>query len=220
MIGKVALTFDDGPDAHWTPAVIDALARVDVRATFFVVAPLAARYPDIVRRARDEGHEVAFHCTEHVRQDRLTRQEIEADLTTGLKTLDSLGVRTRYWRVPWGLVTPATEAVARSRNLRVVGWTLDTKDWRGDVVSEMLDRVGPRLEPGAVVLMHDALGPGARRSGCAETVALLESLVSEIRQRGLEPAPVGELGCCLPTGNPEPVGGGLAGRSSRARDRL
>src|SRR5215218_2362862 len=65
----VALTFDDGPDPIWTPLVFDALASVGVRATFFVVAPRAARYPSLISSMRERGHDVAFHCVEHVRHD-------------------------------------------------------------------------------------------------------------------------------------------------------
>ena len=67
----VALTFD-GPDPIWTPLVFDALASVGVRATFFVVAPRVARYPSLISSMRERGHDVAFHCVEHVRHDAMT----------------------------------------------------------------------------------------------------------------------------------------------------
>jgi peptidoglycan-N-acetylglucosamine deacetylase len=65
----VALTFDDGPDPIWPPLVLDALASVEARATFFVVAPRAARYASLIFSMRERGHDVAFHCVEHVRHD-------------------------------------------------------------------------------------------------------------------------------------------------------
>jgi peptidoglycan/xylan/chitin deacetylase (PgdA/CDA1 family) len=91
----VALTFDDGPDPVWTPLVLDALAGAS--ATFFVVAPLADRYPSLPARMREEGHEVAFHCTRHARHDDSTHEEIEADVEQVLLTL---GGSVRYWRTP------------------------------------------------------------------------------------------------------------------------
>jgi peptidoglycan/xylan/chitin deacetylase (PgdA/CDA1 family) len=63
-------------------------------------------------------------------------------------------------------------------------------DWRGDSASEMFTRTSVDLRPGAVILMHDGLGPGARRSGCGETVALIEQLVTHARSLGCEPCPV------------------------------
>ena len=138
----VALTFDDGPDPIWTPLVLDALASVGARATFFVVAPLAARYASLISSMRESGHDVAFHCVEHVRHDAMTRREIEADVESGLL---ALGRSVRYWRTPWGLITPATEEVANKHRLLLVGWAADTEDWRGGTPEEMLARIRGRI---------------------------------------------------------------------------
>lgn len=197
----IALTFDDGPDPDWTPLVLDALASVHALATFFVVAPRARRYPSLLDRMREEGHEVGFHCTEHVRHDAMRPEEIEADVRSGLPALAD---PVRLWRTPWGLVTPATEDVARKHGLTLVGWTADTEDWRGGNPQEMLRRIEGKLLPQAVVLMHDGIGPGAMRDGCMMTVDLIAPLVFRARNRGLEPAPLQELGSPLPERNPDP----------------
>ncbi len=188
--GHVSLTFDDGPDPVWTPRVLEELSRVRARATFFVVTPRARRYPALIHEMLDSGHGVELHCAEHVRHTEQTREEVEADARSGLKDLRALGVRARLWRTPWGVTTPATLGVAERLGLDLVPWTADTHDWRGDRAVEMLQKVKPLLSPGAVVLMHDGLGPGARRPGCKETVALIKPLVEAVRDRGCEPAPV------------------------------
>jgi peptidoglycan-N-acetylglucosamine deacetylase len=77
---------------------------------------------------REGGHDVAFHCVEHVRHNTMTRREIEIDVDSGLL---ALGRAERYWRAPWGLITPATEEVANKHRLLLVGWTADTEDWQG-----------------------------------------------------------------------------------------
>jgi peptidoglycan/xylan/chitin deacetylase (PgdA/CDA1 family) len=209
---SVALTFDDGPDPTWTPLVLDALARARARATFFVVAPRAARYPSLISSIRESGHDVAFHCVEHVRHDAMTRSEIEADVGSGLL---ALGRSVHYWRTPWGLITPATEEVANKHRLRLVGWTADTEDWRGGAPEEMLARVRGRISPGAIVLMHDGVGPGATREGCAATVDLVRPLVALVRSHGLEPATLGELRRPLPDRNPDFKAGEAGSESVR-----
>ena len=196
----IALTFDDGPDPEWTPLVLDALARARARATFFVVAPRARHYPALLARLREEGHDVGFHCTQHVRHDAMTPGEIEADAESGLPALVDT---VRHWRTPWGLVTPATEDVARKHRLALVGWTADTEDWRGCQPDEMLERVDKDLLSNAIVLMHDGVGPGATREGCAGTVSVISPLVSLVRSRGLEPGPLRELRRPLPDRNPD-----------------
>ena len=177
--------------------------EVGARATFFVIAPLARMHPSLIFRMRDEGHEVAFHCVEHVRHDARTRREIEDDTRAGLLTLEDLGHSPRYWRTPWAFVVPATEETARELGLTLVGWTSDTKDWRGDASEEMLARVEVGLADGSIVMLHDGIGPGATREGCAETVALVGPLIALARSRGLEPVPIGEIRHPLPDRNPD-----------------
>lgn len=186
----ISPTFDDGPHSAWTPRVLDALDGVRARATFFVIAPLARRYPALISETLQRGHRIGLHCTRHVRHTESSRQEIEHDTQKGLATLQALGVRPRLWRPPWGVLAPWTEAVAERFGLKLALWDADTHDWRGDDAPEMLESIEPGLGPGSVVLMHDGLGPGALRSGCGNTVAFIPLLAEHIRSLGCEPAPV------------------------------
>lgn len=184
--GAVYLTFDDGPDKRWTPAVLDALDAVGARATFFVIAPLAAAQPQLIARMQDAGHSVQLHCDEHVRHTYFEDGELEADTARALERLDALGVHPTCWRAPWGVTTPRTEDVAAAHGLRLVHWTADTEDWAGHTPTAMLDRVEAGVESGGIVLAHDGLGPGALRAGCAGTVALIAPLVALAHRRGLD----------------------------------
>jgi peptidoglycan/xylan/chitin deacetylase (PgdA/CDA1 family) len=129
-----------------------------------------------------------LHCYEHLRHTRTPREKIETDTREGLRALRTLDIEPRFWRPPWGRFTPWTEEVASGFGLDLATWTADTHDWRGDAASEMLRRIEPQLWPGAIVLMHDGMGPGATRTGCEETVALVGPLVTRLRSLGCEPA--------------------------------
>jgi peptidoglycan/xylan/chitin deacetylase (PgdA/CDA1 family) len=190
----IALTFDDGPDPRGTPAVLEALALADARATFFVLGECAERHPELVEQVRAAGHDVGVHGYAHLRHTAYSRETIEGDLR---RALDVLG-NVRTWRAPWGRLAPFSRALAGEHGLRLVGWTTDTHDWRGDAKDAMLDAVV--LEPGAVVLMHDGVGPGARRTDCARTAQLVGPLIGRIRALGLELGPVGDD---VPVGNPQ-----------------
>jgi peptidoglycan/xylan/chitin deacetylase (PgdA/CDA1 family) len=186
VAGEVALTFDDGPDPVWTPRVLDALDAACAPATFFVLAPRAASYPALLDRMEAAGHEVAFHANLHLRHDEYPEAVIEADTAEGLQLLGAR--RPRLWRAPYGVVTPVTAELAQRHGLELVHWTIDSVDWQaGETADSMLARVEPALAPGAVVLMHDAIGPGATRPDASETVTLIPRLVEAIRARGLEP---------------------------------
>jgi peptidoglycan-N-acetylglucosamine deacetylase len=188
----VSLTFDDGPEPGWTAAVLDALAEAGARATFFVLAAKAAREPGLVARTLAEGHEVQLHGDRHLRHTEHDRATIERDTDSALRRLDLLGVRPTLWRLPWGRAASWTPAVARERDLRIVGWDADTHDWRGDTSAAMLAAVDRELRDGCIVLAHDGLGPGAARDGCGETVALVGALARRAAERGLACVPVSE----------------------------
>jgi peptidoglycan/xylan/chitin deacetylase (PgdA/CDA1 family) len=192
MVNTLSLTFDDGPDAHWTRQVLEALNRADARATFFTIGERVKAHPDTVLAILQAGHDVQLHCERHVRHSELSEAEIELDTTAGLRSLAEVGVRPTLWRTPWGVRTQASERVARSHGLRLIDWTIDTHDWRGDGASTMLDAAHPLLAADGIVLMHDAIGPGALRAGCENTVELVGGLVAAARAEGLHIAPVAE----------------------------
>lgn len=180
----LALTFDDGPDPAWSAIVLHQLARLDLRATFFVVAPRAHANRAVVRAMRDQGHSVELHCWSHERHSLSARHRVEDETDRALDVLATMGVEPRLWRPPWGDRAPWSEEVAATRRLTLVGWTADTHDWRGDPAEQMLTAVRPDLGPGGSVLMHDGLGPGARRADCLQTVRLLEPLCRHARESG------------------------------------
>lgn len=167
--------------------MLDALRAADARATFFVLGPRAAAHPELIARARAEGHAIGVHAHEHTRHTELDGEAGAADLDQALAVLDRLGIRPEIWRTPWGVEADWTRPTAAERRLRVVGWSADTHDWRGDTAEAMLAAIEPDVQDGAIVLAHDGLGPGATRDGCEETVALIEPLVALGRARGLEP---------------------------------
>ncbi len=181
----VSLTFDDGPDELWTLRVLRELGRCDASATFFMLGTRVEAASAVVQHALAAGADVQLHGHRHVRHDELDEDAIERDTRAALAAFARVGVHPVRWRTPWGVVTTATERVAARHGLELVGWTIDTHDWRGDPAEEMLARARPALAPGAIVLMHDALGPGALRAGCQSTLELIAPLVVAVRERGL-----------------------------------
>jgi peptidoglycan/xylan/chitin deacetylase (PgdA/CDA1 family) len=194
MAGTICLTFDDGPDPAWTPRILTALRRRAARATFFVQARRAEEHGDLIEAMLDGGHEVGFHCLDHVRHSQRSAEGVESDLTIGLDLLSKVGARARAWRAPWGIETDETRRLAGERDLRLWGWNVDTHDWRGDDVRKMFGALEAQggLLAGDVILMHDALGPGALRDGCPETVALTELLLATAERAELTTTTVSE----------------------------
>ena len=128
----VALTFDDGPDEVHTPRLLELLAERGVRATFFVFGDKARRHPDLIARALADGHAIEPHCwADHESHHRLSEAELDEEIARTLDALAGLGCPTpTVWRPPYGDIrAPESYDVAARHGLRLVTWTLDTRDW-------------------------------------------------------------------------------------------
>jgi peptidoglycan/xylan/chitin deacetylase (PgdA/CDA1 family) len=182
---SLALTFDDGPDPVWTPRLLDLLSRLHARATFFMIAPRAQSHPHLVARMVAEGHAIGLHCDRHVRHSDRDIAWCRGDTSRALARLKAAGVIPTLWRTPWGDRARWSARVAREYGMRLVGWTVDTHDWRGDSAGEMFAAAAGRLDPGAIVLAHDGIGPGSRRDGASETLGFVELAAAHVADRGL-----------------------------------
>jgi peptidoglycan/xylan/chitin deacetylase (PgdA/CDA1 family) len=171
--------------------VLAELDRCGARATFFMVGERVLAEPVLARKVLAAGHDIQLHCHRHIRHTELTEAELQDDSESALAALESIGVHPRLWRAPWGVCIDTSHRVAERLGLQLVGWSIDTHDWRGDEPQAMLDHARSQLADGGAVLMHDALGPGARRAGCQNTLALLPRLTALGRAHGLTLVPMG-----------------------------
>ncbi|MFF3496582.1 glycosyltransferase [Streptomyces sp. NPDC002795] len=187
-IGKhqLVLTFDDGPDPEWTPKVLDVLKKHDAHAVFFVTGTMASRYPDLVRRMVDEGHEIGLHTFNHPDLSYQSKKRIDWELSQNQLALEgAAGVRTSLFRPPYSSFAdamddaswPVTKYIGSRGYITVVNNT-DSEDWKRPGVDEIIRRATPKGGEGAIVLMHDS---GGNRS---QTVAALDRFLPELQGTG------------------------------------
>jgi peptidoglycan/xylan/chitin deacetylase (PgdA/CDA1 family) len=151
----IALTFDDGPDPEWTPQVLDALGRLGMRATFFLVGERAARHPGLVARIVAEGHEAGSHSWDHPSLPELAPAAVAEQIA---RTRAALGAADAHlMRPPYGHQSLATWRQARAAGYRVVMWNVAGGDWRADDGETLAARIAAAAGPGAIVLLHDSL---------------------------------------------------------------
>lgn len=190
--GAIALTFDDGPHAQGTPAVLARLAEFGVHATFFLTGEQVARHPDVARDLCAAGHEVALHGYRHRFQLALGPAETFADIA---RTRDELaqatGVVAGYYRPPYGVANAAAIVAARRLGLQVVLWSRWGRDWERDATPRSIATLATRrLHGGEIVLLHDSDHYSAHGSwsATAEAVAVI---LETVLARGLSIRTVG-----------------------------
>ncbi|MFE5088849.1 bifunctional polysaccharide deacetylase/glycosyltransferase family 2 protein [Streptomyces sp. NPDC056638] len=185
---RIVLTFDDGPDPVWTPKVLDELKKHHAHGVFFVTGTMASRYPELVRRMVDEGHEVGLHTFGHPDLSYRSHSRIDWELSQNqLALAGAAGIRTSLFRPPYSSFAdamdnkswPVTRYVGSRGYLTVVNNT-DSEDWKRPGVPAIIERATPKGGRGAVILMHDS---GGNRS---QTVAALGEFLPRMQQRGYE----------------------------------
>lgn len=193
--GEIALTFDDGPDAKWTPDILDTLRSRGVHATFFVIGQNAEVNPELFRRVYREGHEIGNHTFTHPNLALVSPSVTRVELTATERLIEAeLGRSTALFRPPYfGDAEPTTTdelgpiAVAQGLGYITVGLHVDPGDWEEPGVDSIIARTLHQLDRGNVVLLHD--GGGDR----SQTVAALGPLIDSLHARGLTLVTVGEL---------------------------
>jgi peptidoglycan/xylan/chitin deacetylase (PgdA/CDA1 family) len=181
--GCIALTFDDGPNPVDTPKLLDLLREKGVKATFFVVGKRADQYPEIVRRAWEEGHLVANHTWSHCHLFCfLTPARLRAEIERGAESVRRIcGFRPRLFRSPVGQRHPLLRRYLENSGLEYVSWSIrsrDTLTWNSEVLAR---RILKQAASGDIILLHDHLPGGAH--------VMLEALpvvIDDLRARGLK----------------------------------
>ncbi|NNJ09094.1 polysaccharide deacetylase family protein [Chloroflexales bacterium ZM16-3] len=169
----VALTFDDGPHPTFTPRLLDLLGRYDARATFFMLGQSAAARPDLVRQVAEAGHTVANHTWSHARMPEVRGRQRRAEIRRCAQALKPYGVR--LFRPPFGGQSLASRLDAFLLGHQVVTWSAHAEDWRVADPAVVADRVERALQPGAIILLHDALA-GARPGSLEDRGAMIAGL--------------------------------------------
>src|SRR5437764_80828 len=186
-----AITFDDGPHPEGTPAVLEALARANARATFFLVGEQIERTGSLAAEIVAAGHRIAIHGNRHRNQLRLTAREVDDDYARAETVIaEATSVRPTVYRPAYGIFSWPGLAAVRRRGWTPLLWSRWGRDWARSATPESIAaKVTDGLRGGDVLLLHDAdtySAPGSHR----RTAAALPRVLEEIERLGLETAVV------------------------------
>jgi peptidoglycan-N-acetylglucosamine deacetylase len=158
-----------------TDKILDILLEHRARATFFLIGQKTLEAPTLVQRMVTEGHAIENHTFTHPRLSKRTSQELVHELHRTQEAIREVSQITPSWfRPPYGALTLGQESLVRSQGLRLVYWTVNSKDWQQPGAEAIADKVLRQLHPGAVVVLHDV---------STQTVAALPLIIAGIAAR-------------------------------------
>lgn len=185
-VDRVYLSFDDGPDARWTPQILDLLAQANVRATFFVVGRRAMEQAALVRRIVADGHALGNHTWSHRHPWAMGASAARREVRDGAAVIaDLTACPPKHFRPPHGRLRDCMIEEAESGGQELVLWTRSAVDWGPLGVARRIARRLAATQAGDIVLMHD----GGHGINCPrELLKALPEFLASLGRRGLTPA--------------------------------
>jgi len=170
-----AVTFDDGPHRSVTRQILEILREEQITVTYFPVAKVAARYPEIIKDFLADGHEIGNHSLTHADLRALPPAAQRFEIAEANRILRTMGADPVLFRPPYGRYTNDMLAITREENMSPVLWNVDTRDWQLRDPDKIVHHIKTAAGTGSVILLH---------STYASTAAALPRVIAELRAKG------------------------------------
>jgi peptidoglycan/xylan/chitin deacetylase (PgdA/CDA1 family) len=182
-----ALTFDDGPHAQGTPAVLEVLAERGTQATFFLVGEQVLRNRALAAEIVAGGHAIGLHCHRHRNLLRLAPWQVREDVGRAQAAIeDATGISPALYRPPYGILNASALRLAQSAGRRTLLWSHWGRDWRARATPESIaGLVTQDVAQGSILLLHDADDYSARGSW-RRTALALPRVLDVLAERNIE----------------------------------
>lgn len=182
---KIAISFDCAWGADYTETLLSVMKKENVKCTFFAVEFWAGKYPEMLKKISDEGHEVGTHSATHPHMAGLSAAAIERELRTSVQAIENITEKkVELFRPPFGEYNDTVLTCAENMGLYAIQWSVDSLDWKDLSAKEILKRVVGGVNSGAIVLFHNQ---------GLHTAEALPDIIKELKSQGYEFVPIGEL---------------------------
>lgn len=182
---KIAISFDCAWGVEHTDAILAAMQQNDVRCTFFAVEFWVKKYPDYVQKIIDHGHEIGTHSRTHPYMSKLSKEEIESELSSSKKAIEDItGKTVTLFRPPYGDYNNLLIDTAKEMGLYSIQWDVDSLDWKNLSATEIAMRIINGAKNGSIILCHN---------NGLHTAEALPLIFSTLKNRGFSFVPIGEL---------------------------
>lgn len=184
---RVALSFDAAWGNEDTQTLIDILSSHDVRATFFLVGMWVEKYPESVQALAAAGEEVMNHSETHPHLSEMTTDAVQQEVNACSDRIEALtGARPTLFRCPYGEYDDHVIEAIRAIGVTPIQWDVDSLDWKGISADEISSRVLSKVQPGSIVLFHNA---------AEHTPEALAGIIETLQADGYTIVPISELLC-------------------------
>ena len=181
----VALSFDAAWGNEDTQQLIDTLNKYEINTTFFVVGDWVDRYPESVQALHENGNEIMNHSSDHAHFSQLSTEQIVSDLTACNEKIKAItGVEPSLFRCPYGEYDDHVINAVNSIGMTAVQWDVDSLDWKGLSAGEIQSRVLDKVQPGSIVLFHNA---------AENTPEALPGIIESLLADGYKIVPVSQI---------------------------
>ena len=182
---KISISFDAAWDNSDSEHIKEILGERNIRTTFFVVGDWVDKYPETVKSLSDAGHEIMNHSDSHPHMTEISKEEMAEELNKCSDKIEEVtGVRPTLFRPPYGDYNNDVVGVARENGYYTIQWSVDSLDWKDLSASEICSRVLKDIQPGSIVLFHNA---------AKHTPEALPTLLDQLIADGYEIVPISEL---------------------------
>lgn len=182
---KVAISFDAAWGADKTEDLLKILKEYNVKTTFFLVAFWVDKYPDMVKKIDEEGHEIGNHSAKHPKMSQLSEEGIRAELTTTSDKIESItGKKVNLFRPPFGDYNNRLIRVSKELGYHVIQWDVDSLDYKDYGTNAIVERVISKVKNGSIVLFHN---------NATYIKDALPIILSKLQQMDYEVVPVSQL---------------------------
>lgn len=185
-VKRIALTFDDGPKAKITEEIIEVLNENDAKATFFILGTNGKRYPKILEKIHESGHQIANHSYNHPNLKKLPMSDVKKELESTNKIIsDVTNEKIVYFRPPYGaLGKTQKEELRKSLGMESVMWNICPKDWEKTSDTNYIAKfLVENAKNNGIVLLHDY----------GKTAQALKIAIPQLKAQGFEFVTVAEL---------------------------
>lgn len=182
---KIAISFDAAWGADYTEDLLKIMRNYDVKTTFFLVGFWVDKYPDMVKRIDEEGHEIGNHSSKHPHMSQLSKEQIVEELTRTSEKIEAItNKKVTLFRPPFGDYNNRLIETSRGLGIQVIQWDVDSLDYKDYGADAIVKKVLSKVKNGSIVLFHN---------NANYTKDALPIILENLQKEGYKIVPVSEL---------------------------